>query len=141
MAGCPSACSSIASQQESRPSGPERGKGRTAEGKGQSPAQPSAPTLGGCHLQVPKSCFFAPSYPILPHERNFCFIFLTPLHSLWDLSSQPGIKVRPPAVEAQYPNHWTTRESPWKGSFKIRMSPTSPSSLGHSDLCILPSRP
>ena len=44
-------------------------------GKGRSPVQPTTPTLGGCHLQVPKSCFFAPSYPVLPHERKFCLFF------------------------------------------------------------------
>ena len=29
-----------------------------------------------------------------------------------DLSSQPGIKLRLPAVETQSPNHWTTKEYP-----------------------------
>ena len=28
------------------------------------------------------------------------------------LISRPGIKPKPPAVEAQSPNHWTTREFP-----------------------------
>ena len=32
------------------------------------------------------------------------------LRGLQDLSSQSGIKPMPHAVEAQSPNHWTTRE-------------------------------
>ena len=60
-----------------------------------------------------KAVFLPPAIQYCHMKGIFVlFIFLTPLHTLWDLSSQPGIKVRPPAVEAQYPNHWTTRESP-----------------------------
>ena len=32
--------------------------------------------------------------------------------SLQDLSSLPGIKLTPPAVEVRSPNYWTTREFP-----------------------------
>ena len=35
------------------------------------------------------------------------------------LVPQPGTKSRPPAVEAQSPNHWTTREFPRSSSFFI----------------------
>ena len=36
-----------------------------------------------------------------------------PLHEAFGvLVPQPGIKPVPPAVEAQSPNHWTTREVP-----------------------------
>ena len=38
------------------------------------------------------------------------FILATP-QGIWDLSS-PEIESVPPAVEAQSPNHWTTREFP-----------------------------
>ena len=31
-------------------------------------------------------------------------------YSMWDLTPQPGIKPKPPAVEVQSLNHWTTRE-------------------------------
>ena len=31
---------------------------------------------------------------------------------LWDLVPQPGAKARPPALGAQSPSYWTTRESP-----------------------------
>ena len=42
---------------------------------------------------------------------NF-FLFSAALLGLLDLSSQPGIKPIPPAMEMQGPNYWTTRESP-----------------------------
>ena len=32
---------------------------------------------------------------------------------MWDLVPWPGSKPRPPASEAQSPNHWTTREVPY----------------------------
>ena len=47
------------------------------------------------------------------------FSFLVTLHGMQDLSSQtkdqiwaPWSDLSPPAVEAQSPNHWTTREFP-----------------------------
>ena len=37
----------------------------------------------------------------------------------WEiLVPQPGIKPVPPAVEAQCPNHWTTREVPYTFYFR-----------------------
>ena len=32
---------------------------------------------------------------------------------IWDLSSQPGIQVPPPALEVWSLNHWITRETSW----------------------------
>ena len=46
----------------------------------------------------------------------FCSVFLKFLavpHSMWDLSSPPGIKPLPPEVEVRSPNHWTIREVPY----------------------------
>ena len=43
-------------------------------------------------------------------KKKILFILATP-QGIWDLSS-PEIKPVPPAVEAQSPNHWTTREFP-----------------------------
>ena len=42
----------------------------------------------------------------------YLFILAVP-RGLRDLSSPPGIEPRPPAVEAQSPNHWTAREHPY----------------------------
>ena len=36
----------------------------------------------------------------------------TPSCSMWDSVPWPGIKPRPPALGAQSPSHWTTREVP-----------------------------
>ena len=48
-------------------------------------------------------------------EGSFFFlkknIYLATPQGIWDLSS-PEIESVPPAVEAQSPNHWTTREFP-----------------------------
>ena len=41
------------------------------------------------------------------------------------LVSRPGIKLMPPAVEAQSPNHWTTREVPpvfWNSGYDMNFS-------------------
>lgn len=32
---------------------------------------------------------------------------------MWDLSSQPGIELMSPALEAQSLNHWTARDVPF----------------------------
>ena len=57
----------------------------------------------------------ADSYPLC-HQGSpfflFFFLFVATPHSLWDLSSQPGIESRSPAVKAPSPYHWTTREFP-----------------------------
>ena len=47
-----------------------------------------------------------------PHFLYFILflIFLVVLHGLWDLSSLIRDQTWAPAVEAQSPNHWTTRE-------------------------------
>ena len=42
----------------------------------------------------------------------FFFFFFWPRHAHGILVPQPEIEPRPPAVEAQRPNHWTTREFP-----------------------------
>ena len=42
---------------------------------------------------------------------------------MWDLSSQPGIDTMSPVVEAQSPNHWTTREVP---QLKLRVRDRAP---------------
>ena len=38
--------------------------------------------------------------------------FLAIPQGMWDLSSQPGVKLVSPVVEVQSLNHWTTREVP-----------------------------
>ena len=38
------------------------------------------------------------------------YIYLAMSCGMQDINSQPGIEPVPPAVEAQSPNHWTTRE-------------------------------
>ena len=43
---------------------------------------------------------------------SFFFLFWTAPHSMWDLSSSPGIEYVPPAVEERNLNRWTTREVP-----------------------------
>ena len=40
------------------------------------------------------------------------YIYLAMSCGMQDINSQPGIEPVPPAVEAQSPNHWTTREFP-----------------------------
>ena len=40
------------------------------------------------------------------------FFFLAVRRGTQDLSSQTRVEPVPPAVEAQSPNHWTTREVP-----------------------------
>ena len=46
---------------------------------------------------------------------KFLFIYLSALGlscSMWDLAPRPGIEPGPPALGAQGPSHWTTRELP-----------------------------
>ena len=38
------------------------------------------------------------------------------------LVPQPGVEPTPPAVEAQCPNHWTTREDPLRGFLKVKVA-------------------
>ena len=47
-------------------------------------------------------------------SRNYVNIifFLSTPHGLRDLSSPTSVRTRAPALEAQSPNHWTTREFP-----------------------------
>ena len=40
---------------------------------------------------------------------------------MWDPSHQPGVKPTPPAVEAQIPNQWTTREVSKVVNFMLRV--------------------
>ena len=42
---------------------------------------------------------------------NSFFFFIVPIN-LWDLSYLTRGQIKPPAVEAWSPNHWTTREFP-----------------------------
>ena len=53
----------------------------------------------------------------------FYFIYLLDCAGLIaackNLVPQPGIEARPPALGAQSPNHWTTREVPTALSFYI----------------------
>ena len=39
-------------------------------------------------------------------------VFFATAHSMWNLSSPTRDRTRAPALEAQSPNHWTTREVP-----------------------------
>ena len=43
---------------------------------------------------------------------SFIFIFLTPAHSLWDLSSLTRDGTHNPALEVQSLSHWAAREAP-----------------------------
>ena len=43
-------------------------------------------------------------------------------HSMWDLSSLPGIEPVSPAVEAQNLNHWTAREVPCFAFLRIHFN-------------------
>ena len=43
---------------------------------------------------------------------SFLFFFDCGSATCWTLVPQLGIKPRPPAVEVESPNHWTTREFP-----------------------------
>ena len=45
-------------------------------------------------------------------QLEFFFFFLATSHSLWDLSSPTRDRSRPPAVETQNLNPWTTKEFP-----------------------------
>ena len=42
---------------------------------------------------------------------SFFFFFLASPQNVWDPSSRPGIELGHPAMEAQSPNHWTTKEA------------------------------
>ena len=50
------------------------------------------------------------------HEAKFpihtIFYFLAMPHSMWNLSSRPGIEPMAPEVEAWSLNHWTPKEVP-----------------------------
>ena len=48
----------------------------------------------------------------------FRFLFFGQAMTCEILVPQPGIKPVPPAVEAQCPNHWTTREVPYTFYFR-----------------------
>ena len=59
-------------------------------------------------------CWQADFLP-LDHQESpqpFIFIYFTTPCGMQDLSSGPGIKPVPPAVEVQSPNHWTSRKMP-----------------------------
>ena len=44
---------------------------------------------------------------------HMCICIFWPCYEAWGiLAPQPGMKHMPPEVEAQSPNHWTTREFP-----------------------------
>ena len=50
-----------------------------------------------------------------PNKKKPFFILFWPRHRICrGLVPRPGIGPMPPAVEAQSPNHWTTREVPWE---------------------------
>ena len=49
----------------------------------------------------------------------YIFVPMTLLPHMWDLSSQPGIEPVLLALEAQSPNHWTTREAPPMAFLKV----------------------
>ena len=67
----------------------------------------------GPHLSVLEMKTHNPMFPSC-FICLFFFFFFAALHSLWDLSSQPGI-IKPMsfALEAWSLNHWTTREVPF----------------------------
>ena len=65
----------------------------------------SLPHLG-THCTIIYLIFF------LQFDSFFFFFFWPHWAACGLLAPRPGIKPRPPAVEAQSPNHWTTREFP-----------------------------
>ena len=67
-----------------------------------------------CNLKLFQNTYATYSY-------SYLFIYLAMLHSLWDPSSPTRDRTWVPAVKAPSPNHWTTREFPYRFIFKINI--------------------
>lgn len=80
------------------------------------------------------------------HWCTFCllvgfvlFFFLTAVHNMHDLSSQPGTETVSPEVETRSPNHWAAREVPalkcFEGWCSAGWNSFRENLLGKKDIC------
>ena len=94
------------------------------------------------HTQAHAVLFRSQFYSFFPHVYSclFFFCFRPCCEACGILVPQPGIEPVSPAMEAQGPNHWTTREAPYLCLFSIFSCPFPSLSQGifSSSICLSP---
>ena len=65
-----------------------------------------------------------PLSTVLFFKYNFIYFLAVPC-GVWDLVPPPGMEPKPPAVEVQHLNHWTSREVPPLPCYEYPCTPAS----------------